>query len=132
MSDAIPCARCGAPTDPNTAVYSGDGMLCTGCEDADVTNELWKSATQKLTGAAVGAVLFGAGSLFINPCFFLTGASIASGVGVLTSMSRHPEYRQQLGSKAPLIMGVAILGILIAVGVQALRVLATAALVTLS
>jgi len=131
MSEMIACARCGADTDPNTAVYSADGMLCAGCEDADVTNELWKSATQKLVGAAAGSVLFGVGSLFINPCFFLTGASLASGIGVLTSMARHPEYRQQLGGKAPLIMGVAILGILCAAGVQLLRVFALAALATL-
>ena len=50
------CARCGAPIDPTTAAYSGDGLVCDPCSLADqqADEEQMRAAVENRDGLGLG------------------------------------------------------------------------------
>lgn len=112
----ITCARCGAATDPTRALHASEGLICSTCEDADATTELWKGAAAKLLGSSFSSIGLGVIAIFFNPCFLMTALAVGTAVGALTSLHRHPEYRPHLGWRMPVVIVASVAGVLLAFG----------------
>lgn len=130
---SVPCSACGAPIDPNAASYSESGQLiCKRCEAKETIEVGEQRAMTGIVGGAVGAFALGMLSMCINPFLLTSFAAIGSGIGTLVTLARHPEYKQKLGGRYPLVMGGAILGMVLGVVMPCFRVLVLAGLLAAS
>ena len=111
--DMVHCVRCGQETDRSHAAHSGDGLICQNCELTEALDETWTKASQALLASAVGSVGFATVSFLFDPCFGFTVMAVSAAIGAIAGLSRHPEYKEKLGAKAPLVYGLAALGLLI-------------------
>jgi hypothetical protein len=121
---STPCAVCGTPVDPTAASYSESAQLiCKRCE----ANETIAIGDERVVGSlvigAASALATGAVSFCINPILLSSLAAIGGGIATIATLARHPEYRQKLGGRYPLVMAAAIVGALLGAGSVLLRIL---------
>lgn len=110
----VPCSHCGAPIDPQTAVYSKFGtLICRMCEGAAMVHSTQQRA---LGSVAYGALAAGLGAWVIQfvPAFgawLALGSAvggIAGGIRGVQLLGR-PEYRttaRRGGQMACAILGI--------------------------
>lgn len=92
------CATCGAAIDPSAASYSESGdLICKRCEALQTIHTGDKRAGDAIFGSAIAAFVLGLFSLGCNPWFLASLSAIGAGMGSITTMLRHPEYRKTLG-----------------------------------
>ena len=98
---SVPCATCGRPIDPRTAVYSKAGALvCTPCNSAIAVHESSVAASKSAFYAALGALVTGIISIPCNLFFLLSFGAILGGVVSIRLLIR-PEFRTSLGTLYP-------------------------------
>jgi len=111
-----PCASCGSPLNPKTALYSAQGeLICDGCFGAQGVNDRVSRAARSIAlGTLVTAVI----SWFCNPFFVFTIIAIANAVGALRLLVR-PEVKAALGPSHATMMVLSLVGL----GIALLRLL---------
>jgi hypothetical protein len=87
--------------DPARATYDKKGnLVCPSCASAATIAEGTSRATSSIFATAIGVLVGGVGSLTVlNLFFILSIATLASGIGWLFTVARHPAYRGKMGSK---------------------------------
>ena len=109
------CPRCDQPMDPATAAFDREGTwVCEACANRDQIDGAEHRAAMAILGPAIGGVMTAIASFFINPFFIVSILAIASSVGAVLTLVRHPEYRQRMGWRVPATWGFGCLGVLLA------------------
>lgn len=111
-----PCASCGTPLNPKTALYSSQGeLVCDGCFGAQgVSDRVSRAARSVALGTLAAAIL----SWVCNPFFIVSVIAIGNAIAALRLLTR-PEVKATLGSAHGSMMVVSILGL----GIAAARLL---------
>ncbi len=108
-----PCASCGRPIDPKSALYSYTGdLICDGCFGlAGVNDRLTRAAR----GLAIGTLAVALVSWVCNPFFIFSIVAIGNAIGALRLLLRQ-DVKSALGSMHTTMLVVSILGLVIAGG----------------
>lgn len=111
-----PCAACGRPLNPKTALYSSQGeLICDGCFGTAGVNERVSRAAR---GIAFGTLVAALISWVCNPFFIFSIIAIVNAVGALRLLAR-ADVKSALGSAHGSMMVVSLLGL----GIAAARLL---------
>jgi hypothetical protein len=120
----IPCTRCGDFVDASSTLLSDAGEpICARCNDLADIDQAEQRAAGAIYASSGGAVGFGFLAMFVNPCLVMSIIGVLSGLGTVGLVYRHPEYRARLGSRLPVTLVVAGIGILLSVVAPALQIL---------
>ena len=110
----IACGACGAPVQPDRASFSEQGeRICARCEATETIERGDRRAASSLAGGGFASLAMGVTSVAFNPLFVGSALAIASGIGGLLVLRRHPQYRERLGVQYPLSIAASVLGILL-------------------
>ncbi|MFK7985540.1 MAG: hypothetical protein AB8I08_05875 [Sandaracinaceae bacterium] len=98
------CARCGVDINPTTAAYSGDGLVCKSCENAEYARANRPGFTSDFSALGWGAL-----SLACNPFFVCSFMAVTRGWAELQEARSYTAHGQtppdpSMGSKAILGM----------------------------
>lgn len=124
------CARCGVRVESSSAARTGDGFVCTRCEEEEIQGDLWQQASIKLMGAAASSIPLAAASYLFNPSIsglsgfrgglYLRGTlmslAVLMAVGAIGSATRNPEYRALMGPRWYLVYVLSAVGLLLTLG----------------
>lgn len=109
------CPRCTKPMDPATATFDDDGSLvCVLCANAGEIDRAEQRAAMAILGPAIGGTLTALVSFLINPFWIVSVLAIASSIGALLTLLRHPEYKERMGWRVPATWFFACLGVVLA------------------
>lgn len=111
-----PCAACGRPLDPKSALYSSQGeLICDGCFGTQNVNDRVSRAARSIAFGTLVAALV---SWVCNPFYIFSIIAIGNAIGALRLLVR-PDVKASLGSAHGSMMVVSILGL----GIAAARLL---------